>query len=556
MSTRRQAWTHGLTTVVGLELRQRVRSRRWWVALVVWFVLIGGSTLLMVNAASRMSDSSVGGPLGGAGPLGYGTPLSVENGPPEPSCDTEIITADDATTLDGCELNYLPMDLWPTSEPSYARIVCTADEDGVVRCQVAEWWAKDTTCYDTGAGPTCFRFEYLEEGGTRTVPTTSGPPRPDIGVDCTNTADGAAVCHVPADTWGTGTAIDPPFTCTIHPDHTASCVWDPVDGWTPNSGPLVLTFVLFFVLGLGLLVTPALTAGSINGDRHAGTLATLQATTLSATQIALGRLVGAWLTMLAFLVAALPWIATAVVVGGMPLVATLGCCAVLMLELAVMCAIGLGWSALFNRTSASNLLSYLTVVTLSILTVVSLALLTPLVTRNTQVEVWRLPADAQARYDAEAKAWADDWEATEPPPTMPYGECAWFTDTRSEVHTELIWWLLVPNPFVMVADAAPEPEIARTHRTMYRNWAQDPLFDIRESVTELAAGPEPQADECYDYFYEPDPKSPVEERDLSRVHVWPWSLAANLLLGGAFFAIAVLRLKVPYRKLPKGTRVA
>ena len=38
--------------------------------------------------------------------------------------------------------------------------------------------------------------------------------------------------------------------------------------------------VVFFVLGLGMLVVPSLTATSINGDREQGVLATLQTTLL------------------------------------------------------------------------------------------------------------------------------------------------------------------------------------------------------------------------------------------------------------------------------------
>ena len=41
---------HGVRTVAVLELRQRVRSTRWIVALIVWFVVVGGITLLTSGA--------------------------------------------------------------------------------------------------------------------------------------------------------------------------------------------------------------------------------------------------------------------------------------------------------------------------------------------------------------------------------------------------------------------------------------------------------------------------------------------------------------------------
>ena len=53
-------------------------------------------------------------------------------------------------------------------------------------------------------------------------------------------------------------------------------------------GPTMFGFIVFFVLFLGLLVSPTLSATAINGDRNAGTLATLQVTLLSATEIVLG----------------------------------------------------------------------------------------------------------------------------------------------------------------------------------------------------------------------------------------------------------------------------
>ena len=63
---------------------------------------------------------------------------------------------------------------------------------------------------------------------------------------------------------------------------------------TGSAGPLLFGAVTFLVLGLGLLVTPTLTSTAINGDRNAGTLATLQVTLLSPAEIALGKLLAAW----------------------------------------------------------------------------------------------------------------------------------------------------------------------------------------------------------------------------------------------------------------------
>lgn len=77
-------------------------------------------------------------------------------------------------------------------------------------------------------------------------------------------------------------------------------------GDTRQAGPPLFGGTLLFVLGLALLVVPALTAQSVNGDRERGTLATLQVTLLSASEIGLGKLLAAWGTALSFLVLTVP----------------------------------------------------------------------------------------------------------------------------------------------------------------------------------------------------------------------------------------------------------
>jgi len=104
-------------------------------------------------------------------------------------------------------------------------------------------------------------------------------------------------------------------------------------------GPTLFGGVLLFVLGLALLVVPALTAQSINGDRERGTLATLQVTRLTAAQIALGKLAAAWGTAVVFLALTLPIAGWAMVEGGLPLVNVVSTLLVVALLLGVSCAL-------------------------------------------------------------------------------------------------------------------------------------------------------------------------------------------------------------------------
>ncbi|MDR0417558.1 MAG: ABC transporter permease subunit [Propionibacteriaceae bacterium] len=480
MKTWSLTWS-GLKTVAALELKQRVRSLRWVVALVVWFVVIGATTLLIVNAAGVVTPSPA----------------------VEMWCDDGV-----------CHL------------PGGTNAVCRVG-DGTVECDT-----KPTA--DDGKGG-------------RTEAT------------CSVQADGSARCQVALSDYS------PPYDCVITPDGAGTCAYGRVDGWTPSQGPLAFSLIVLFVLGLGLLVAPSLTATSINGDRHAGTLATLQATRLSPAEIALGKLLAAWATMLAFLLAALPWLAAGVVVGGISVSQVLVCVAVLLLELAAICAIGLGCSALVNRTSGSSLITYASVVSLSFLTVIALGLLTPLVRTPTEMQVWKLPAAVEEQWYQDIEAW---YALTEgkvgpdlpPQPLPPVSQCHWETRVSNENHLERIWWLLVPNPFAIVADAAPEPAVARSHPNLYSNYSGDLLFAIRQGIAAAAAGPILEFDQCP---YQEIPglagsgtASPVQPRTDEPVLLLPWGLGVNLALGGVFFWIAVQRLKIPYGKLPKGTRVA
>jgi ABC-type transport system involved in multi-copper enzyme maturation permease subunit len=299
-------------------------------------------------------------------------------------------------------------------------------------------------------------------------------------------------------------------------------------------GPMVFGLVVFFVLFLGLLVAPTLSATSINGDRSAGTLAILQVTLLSPFEIVLGKLLASWIAALAFLVVSVPFIGAALAAGGTPVVAMFVCLGVLALLLAAVCAIGLGFSALTARTSGSAVLTYIAVASLSALSPIVFGLSYFATTHNETVRVWTVPSTL--------------WK-TETPPA-----CVWEDQVQPVTHTERTWWLLAVNPFVIVADAAPQPQPAG-HSSISGG---DPLGAIRDGVRTLRAGPAPQLDQCWSAMTSSgtDPASPVAKRDVDTSAVWPWGLAANLLLGAAGVWVAVRRLRIPQRTLARGTRVA
>ncbi len=303
-----------------------------------------------------------------------------------------------------------------------------------------------------------------------------------------------------------------------------------------GAGGTMFGVVVFFVLFLGLLVAPALTAPAINGDRAAGTLATLQATLLTPAEIVVGKLLAAWLAALAFLAASVPFIVWAFAVGGLPFWSLVSVVLVLAVVLGVVCAVGLGFSALTAKTSGSAVLTYLTVGGLSVVTLALFGLSAPLVTTTEDVRTWSAPTDY-------------DWEDTEPP------ECGWTVQTQDVWHSERTWWLLAANPFVIVADAQPlaDPETYES--------AADPLTLIQYGVRFARTGPPAEQDWCGDMWFTVDGRdtqltSPVEEQQPSESEVWPWGLGIYVLLGAGGIVTAVRRLRIPAHRLPQGTRVA
>lgn len=294
---------------------------------------------------------------------------------------------------------------------------------------------------------------------------------------------------------------------------------DSVDSVQP-AGPPLFGGTLLFVLGLALLVVPALTAQSVNGDRERGTLATLQVTRLSAAEIGLGKLAAAWGAALIFLALTLPVIVWAMIEGGLPFVNVVVTLLVVALLLGVVCAVSQAWSALFARSITSALVSYLTVFALTIGTLIAFGLATALTT--------------------ESHTYTFDGEN---------GEVQSYTEQRAR--TDRTWPLLAPNPFVVLADAAPRlPERRDPVTGDLVGRPLDPLGELGDSIREVRRGP---ADDTalggggvQGRQSEPAEPGPV----------WPWGLGVNVVLGVGAAFVTVRRLKMPVRKLGRDVRIA
>ncbi|MFG2002674.1 ABC transporter permease [Spirillospora sp. NPDC048911] len=266
--------------------------------------------------------------------------------------------------------------------------------------------------------------------------------------------------------------------------------------WGDEEAVIMFGGVLLAVLVLTLLVTPALSAQTINGDRERGTLATLQVTRLTAGEIALGKLAAAWGTGLVVLGLTLPSLLLPVLEGAIGVGRFVVVVLVAGLLVGIVCAISQGWSALLARSITSVLMSYMTVFGLLVITPIVFTLAVPL---------------------------------TSAPEDTGYGR-------YSKEHTEYVWWLLAPNPVVILADATPRLAEEKRHNLDYQRDDSDPLGDIGRSVRDVRAG------------------SGGDEDSVGPV--WPYGLGFNLMLAGGAVWVSVRRLRAPARTLPEGIRVA
>jgi ABC-type transport system involved in multi-copper enzyme maturation permease subunit len=324
-------------------------------------------------------------------------------------------------------------------------------------------------------------------------------------------------------------------------------------------GTTLYDVVIFFVLGLGMLVVPSLTATSVNGDRDHGVLATLQTTLLTPADIVVGKLLAAWAISVAFLLAAAPFLVWSWIAGGIEVGRMLLAVAVLTFVLAVICALGLMFSTLTARPIASAVLTYLSVAALTVGTVIAFLITLPLMATQDSLRVRTIP---QSWYEDHNPTSAQEKAAMSPTPA----DCVVIVRRQSTQHTERTWWLLALNPFVVVADAAPS-------RTTVSYPGFNPLQMISDGARTARVGAAPVSailNECWPEL-EPQPgegdgsqqlqmeqsQQQAQRARLNTVHaVWPYGFVFLGLVGGASTWVAVRRLRTPIRELPRGTRIA
>ncbi|GAC1502853.1 MAG: hypothetical protein NVS2B15_25560 [Pseudarthrobacter sp.] len=305
----------------------------------------------------------------------------------------------------------------------------------------------------------------------------------------------------------------------------------------PETGPgsMVFEVVLAFVLLFALLVAPALSANAVNGDRAGGTLAILQVTLLRPGQILWGKFFAAWAAALAFLVAGAPFLIIGVALGGMTTGHVVVALLMLALEVGVVCAIGVGISALAGRPLFSIVVTYLAVAGLVFGSLIAFGLGTGLSQGTVMAN--------QAQYRGHSQ-YAPMEE--QPGPMEPEYTCSGPLQAQPAVHTERVAWMLAMNPYVVVADAIPYP--VRTANAYGMTSPVGAIETISQGARYAMAGPEGTY---------PCANGEAKPRYLAQsTPLWPLGLGLQLLLASLLMWLGWRSLRTPAHRLARGTRIA
>ncbi|MFJ4037476.1 ABC transporter permease [Microbacterium sp. NPDC090007] len=309
---------------------------------------------------------------------------------------------------------------------------------------------------------------------------------------------------------------------------------------------LFFSLVIMLVLLLVLLVSPTLSGSAVNGDRDAATLAPVQVTLATTAEIVVGKFLAAWISGLAFLVVALPFLLVAVLAGSLNPLVILSSLLILVVEVAVVAAIGVGLSAilarpLFSVASTYLIVAALTVGTLLVFGLGGAALRSPqeLVTR--ELDYAAVPANCDP--------FSSDGSAGCPSP----GEIGCVESSRiNEVpRFDRVWGVLAANPFVILADATPP-----TYDDEY-GVPTDLFSQIAFGVRAAQIPPEPRVeyDGCTPFSQQQSSVTP-EDQIAGTAPSWFVGLLVQVVLAGGLMSWGIARTRTPARRLPPGTRVA
>jgi hypothetical protein len=200
----------------------------------------------------------------------------------------------------------------------------------------------------------------------------------------------------------------------------------------------------------------------------------------------------------------------------------------LAVEVGVVCAVGVGISALAGRPLFSIVVTYLAVAGLAVGTLIAFGLGTGLTQGTVMAN--------HAQYRA--------YEPLNDGPAEPEYTCSGPLQEQTVMRTERVAWLLAMNPYVVVADAIPYPD-----RSQERGYpSAGAIENISQGARYAMAGPEGTM---------PCANGEVKPRYLAQsTPLWPVGLGLQLLVAALLMWLGWRALRTPARKLARGTRIA
>lgn len=131
-------------------------------------------------------------------------------------------------------------------------------------------------------------------------------------------------------------------------------------------------YMIMLQFALLVLVAPAMTAGSISGERERQTLDLLLVTNTGAVKLVLGKLLESFGFLALMVMCSLPMLSLVLITGGATFAHVLVSVAFLLLTALAALSVGLVCSSLFQRTVTATVMSYLSVFALGIVTLLPL----------------------------------------------------------------------------------------------------------------------------------------------------------------------------------------
>ncbi|MFP4698274.1 MAG: ABC transporter permease [Eubacteriales bacterium] len=129
-------------------------------------------------------------------------------------------------------------------------------------------------------------------------------------------------------------------------------------------------YISVIQFGLILFIVPALTAGSISGERERQTLEIILSTPLRPFSLLLGKLLSSISTVILLVLASAPVLSFVFIFGGVTITQLLGLLLYYIVTVVFIGSIGIFFSTIFKRTTVSNVMTYGCVIALIIGTII------------------------------------------------------------------------------------------------------------------------------------------------------------------------------------------